>query len=212
MSNNLEKMYRDHHSSSREIGFSILKKERGDILMKAVGESKRVLDIGCRDGALTKFFVNNNNVLGVDIDEHALQIARESLGIEVIAVDLNGDWGELRGDKFDVAVAGEVLEHLYFPDRIIEKVAKHLNSSGIFVGSVPNAFSLKNRIRFLFGIKKHTPLSDPTHINQFHIKELRDLLQSHFTHVELMGLGRYKFLANILPGMFAFDIFFICRK
>ncbi len=113
---------------------------------------------------------------------------------------------------FDVVVAGEVLEHLYFPVNIVEKIAKHVRSGGVFLGSVPNAFSLINRFRYLAGQKKYTPLADPTHITQFHIEELRTILEAHFEHVDIQGLSRFPHLAAWLPGLFGFDLFFIAHK
>jgi len=212
MNNSLSKLYKDHHSSSREIDFSIMKTERGELIARFVGTNKKVLDIGCRDGALTKYFINDNTILGVDVDEIALSRAKNNLGIETMLMDLNGDWNELGDRKFNAIVAGEVLEHLYYPENIIRNVEARLLPGGVFVGSVPNAFSLKNRFRFLFALKKHTPLSDPTHINHFHINELRGIFEKHFDTVDIIGLGRYKTLAKIFPGLFAFDLFFICRK
>ncbi|MEK7147961.1 MAG: class I SAM-dependent methyltransferase, partial [Patescibacteria group bacterium] len=181
--NSQSDIYKYHHSTNRERGFSILKDERGRLLEDLIGEGKAVLDIGCRDGALTKYFVPGNTVLGVDIDDVALAEAAK-LGIETKKVDLNGDWSELSGRKFDVVVAGEVLEHLYYPDQVSKKAAMLLNPGGLFVGSVPNAFSLKNRLRYLMGTKRYTPLSDPTHINHFHADELKKLLQKSFSKVE----------------------------
>ncbi|MDO8424093.1 MAG: class I SAM-dependent methyltransferase [bacterium] len=208
MNDNLGNIYSHHHETSRERGFSILKDERGALIKNLIGRDKLVLDIGCRDGALTRYFTDGNQVLGIDIDSNALKEA-EKLGIKTMSLDLNGEWPELEGGKFDVVVAGEVLEHLYYPDKVAAKVVKHLVPGGMFVGSVPNAFSLKNRLRYLLGRKAYTPLSDPTHINQFHIDELRSILERHFACVEIMGLGRYQRLAKTFPGLFGFDLFFV---
>ncbi|MEK7227472.1 MAG: class I SAM-dependent methyltransferase [Patescibacteria group bacterium] len=201
-------IYRHHHSHHREAGFSVLKDDRGKLLRNLIGEGKTILDIGCRDGALTKFFLKGNTVLGVDIDDIALDLASK-LGIETMKLDLNGNWSELKGRKFDVVVAGEVLEHLYYPDQVLEKMKSLLNLGGMLMGSVPNAFSLKNRLRYLLGTKRHTPLSDPTHINQFSEIELQAILRRYFKEVEIRGLGRYQTLAKLSPNLFAFDLFFM---
>jgi 2-polyprenyl-3-methyl-5-hydroxy-6-metoxy-1,4-benzoquinol methylase len=211
MTESISKIYETHHKTRRQAGFSILKDERGNLIKDIVGSGKKVLDVGCRDGALTHYFCVGNDVLGVDIDTVALEKARE-LGIRVQVLDLNGPWRELGEEKFDVVVAGEVLEHLYNPQEIIEKVSGRLVDGGIFVGSVPNAFSLINRLRYLFGHKKNTPLSDPTHINQFHAHELEQLLRRHFRSVRIKGLSRFPTLSNLSPNLFGFDLFFICHK
>jgi 2-polyprenyl-3-methyl-5-hydroxy-6-metoxy-1,4-benzoquinol methylase len=205
-------LYEEHHSTRRSPGFSILKEERGALFAELLGSGKRVLDLGCRDGALTRYFMEGNSVLGVDVDAQALTRAHEQLGIEVRELDAHGDWHELNEDQFDAAVAGEVLEHLFYPDRVAAHVARHLKPGGMFIGSVPNAFSLKNRLRYLSGTKKNTPLEDPTHINQFSAAELEATLKKHFSAVEVTGLGTYPRLARAWPGMLAFDLVFIAKR
>ncbi len=211
MSDSLKNIYTTHHTKNRPENFSILEVERGELLRSVVGTGKKVLDIGCRNGVLTKHFSVGNQVLGVDIDEGALAKAQTLLGIETLYMDLNGDWMELGDKKFDVVVAGEVLEHLYFPEKIVAQVKKCLKDGGLLIGSVPNAFSLKHRLRYLAGSKRYTPLSDPTHINQFGFDELQAIFLKHFSSVEIKGLGRYKILSKLFPSFFAFDFFFICK-
>ncbi len=205
-------MYEEHHATARNAGFSIMKSDRGNFFSQVIGSGKRVLDLGCRDGALTSFFSKDNKVLGVDIDELSLTKAREALGIETMAFDIQSDWAALSGRMFDAVVAGEFLEHVYYPDKVSQKVSMILTSEGIFVGSVPNAFSLKNRIKYLFAIKKYTPLSDPTHINQFSTGELKRMLQKFFVEVKIVGMGRLGFLARWCPELFAFDLCFVAQK
>jgi len=212
MNNSLQKIYEDHHKERRGDSFVLLESERAKFLQENIGSEKKILDIGCRDGALTKHFNEGNNVTGYDIDMNALQRAHDSLGIEIEQIDLNNDWHTDIKNTFDVVVAGEVLEHVYYPNEVIRKSAAALKEGGIFIGSVPNAFSLKNRLRILSGTKKHTPLSDPTHINHFHTDELKAILEKEFSSVKMSGLGTYKKLIKLHHGFFAYDIVFVCKK
>lgn len=212
MSDSLRKMYETHHGTARKAGFSILKSDRGLFFADVIGKNKNVLDLGCRDGALTSFFTEGNKVTGVDIDKISLEKANKDLGIETLSFDIQSDWNELRGRKFDAVVAGEFLEHVFYPDRISLKVHNVLNKGGIFVGSVPNAFSLKNRIKYLFANKKYTPLSDPTHINHFSSNELKKMLEQYFSKVEIVGMGRLGICAKMFPQWFAFDLCFKAFK
>jgi len=202
-----QELYEKHHADNRGEGFSILKDERGAHFSHLIGKGKRVLDIGCRDGALTAAFLEGNTVLGTDIDTQALARAQKR-GITTRAMDLMGDWHEIEGERFDVIVAGELLEHLFYPGTIMDKAKTHLASGGRFIGSVPNAFSLKNRLRYLSGTRKNTPLADPTHINQFSAAELEFMLRERFGSVSVSGLGRYPKLAAFSPNWFAFDLVF----
>jgi len=207
----LEQIYQNHHRKSRKEFFAILADERGDFLKKNIGSGKKVLDIGCRDGALTSYYSKGNTVLGLDIDSEALGKASKTLQIETKKVDLNGEWG-VPQNHFDIVVAAEVVEHLYFPSQVLRKAYDSLKPGGLILGSVPNAFSLKNRIKYLFGIKKGTPLSDPTHINQFSRKEFLDLLRKDFKEATIEPLGRFAFFDRFFPGLFSFDLLFRAKK
>ncbi len=207
----LEKIYRGHHEKSRSPFFAILGEERGRFLKENIGTGKNVLDIGCRDGALTSFYCKGNTVIGLDIDSEALTKAKNLLKIEIRQADLNGEWGVNAG-SYDVVVAAEVIEHLYFPERVLAKIHEALKPGGILLGSVPNAYSLKNRLKFLFGMKAGTPLADPTHINQFSRKEFLKLLKTHFAEAEIIPAGRFASLDKFWPGMFSFGLLFKAKK
>jgi len=212
MNNPLQTIYEEHHAKNRGENFSLLEKERGEIFSLMIGEGKKVLDIGCRDGALTKYIVKGNHVVGVDIDAISLARARENFDMETRIVDLNGSWDEIAGEFFDAIVAGEILEHLYYPEKVILRIVRHLKPKGVFMGSVPNAFSLKHRLRYLLGRKRFTPLEDLTHINHFSFQELRAILSRQFYDVKIIGLGRFSFLSKMLPSLIAFDFIFVAKS
>lgn len=211
---NIRDIYVEHHHSNRSPGFTLFGNERGRIFADWIGHGKQVLDLGCRDGALTKFYTEGNQVVGMDIDTDALDKARKDLGIATCSFDLNGTW-DIPFDSFDVVIASELIEHLYFPDKVIGKISYVLKKDGMFIGSVPNAFNLKNRVRLLLGRKKGTSLSDPTHINHFSYSELRLLLQKYFYHVEVVGfVGRdgMELLGKVFPGLLSFQLIFRCSQ
>jgi 2-polyprenyl-3-methyl-5-hydroxy-6-metoxy-1,4-benzoquinol methylase len=211
MNASLEHIYETHHATRRGEGFVLLDDVRGAFLKEAVGTGKHVLDIGCRDGALTKSFAEGNTVLGIDIDTKALARAHESLGIETRHIDLNGEW-PFEDRSFDAVVVAEILEHLYYPGVVINRISRVLVPGGIFAGTVPNAFSLVNRFRYLLKRKKGTPLEDPTHINHFTVREMQNLLEQRFTDVKVVGFGRLGWLARTFPQTFAFGLFWNAKK
>lgn len=212
MNASLEDIYGTHHAKRRGEGFVLAGESRGAFLSSAVGTGKRVLDIGCRDGALTTFFAPGNQVLGMDIDRQALERAHTLLGIDTEQADLNGPW-PFPDDSFDAIVAAEVLEHLYYPEVVMRKAARALTPAGVFAGSVPNAFSLINRLRYLVKRKKGTPMEDPTHINHFTERELRtSLAEAGFEDIRIVGYGRLGALARYLPQTFAFGLLFSARN
>jgi len=205
----LEQVYKIYHKSRGE-GFAILQQERGDFLRKHIGQNKQILDIGCRDGQLTSTYLEGNTVTGVDIDAAALARAAERFGITTIHADLNDEWS-FTNTTYDVVVTCEFLEHIYFPEQVMQKAKQLLKPDGIFIGTVPHAFSLQSRVKLLFGNKSGTPLQDPTHINHFTYREFRDMLERNFSDVHIEGLTpkRYSLFARFFPYLFAHDLMFV---
>jgi len=83
-----------------------------------------------------------------------------------------------------------------------------LRPGGAFLGSVPNTYRLKSRLRFLLG-RPPEFADDPTHLHMFSGADVRELL-SGFEELELRYVaGR---LTPLWPRLFANDIVFRARK
>ena len=201
----LSKRYAEHNRLERGAGFVFAGPERSELFRRYVGgPGQRVLDLGCRDGALSRVYVEGNSIVGVDADRDALAEA-EKLGIETRWADLDEPL-PFEEASFDVVVAGELLEHLRDPHRVVAEVRRVLRPGGTFVASVPNAYRLKNRLRFLLGRK---PEDDPTHLQMFSADEVRSLLAG-FDEPRLHFIaGR---LVPVHARLFANDIVFTGRK
>ena len=105
-------------------------------------------------------------------------------------------------ESFDAVVAGELLEHLQLPEALVAEARRVLRPGGALVGSVPNAFRLQSRLRFLRG---RPPEDDPTHLHLFSPTAVRELL-SGFEDVTLAYVGgRYR---RLHPRLLARDLVF----
>ncbi len=184
LKNELESVYRKHHERGKRYGYLYCHGSRGEYLKQWIGQGKRVLDLGCRDGMLTAFYVEGNQVIGADIDRKALHLVEQKLSIETCWVDLNSEW-PFPPESFDVIVACEIVEHLFFIDAFFDRVKKTLKPGGLFIGSVPNAFRMRNRWKFLFG---HEYETDPTHVRQFSFHRLKKTLEVNFCDVNIIPL------------------------
>lgn len=180
----LEEVYRGHHERGKRYGYLYCHGARIPHLRRWIGEGKRVLDLGCRDGMLTAGFAPGNEVVGVDIDRKALALAEQRLGIQTRWADLNEEW-LWEKESFDVIVACEIAEHLFLLESFLDKVKATLRPGGMFLGSVPNAFRMRNRMKFLFG-KEYE--NDPTHVRQFSYDKLMRVLGKRFAEVEIVPL------------------------
>ncbi len=201
----LDETYREHHETRRSPGFVFGGAERASVFREWVGgPGRRVLDIGCRYGALTRAYAEGNDVVGMDVDREALAEAAK-LGIETLWADATEPL-PLPDASFDVVVVGELLEHLPLPDRTVAEAHRVLRPGGFLVGSVPNAYRLQNRLLFLVG---RPPEKDPTHLRMFSPPLLRRLL-SGFEPPELRFVsGR---LVPVHARLFAQIMAFRARK
>src|SRR6266566_6870216 len=121
----LSERYAEHNRVERGAGFVFAGPERVELFRRYVGgPGRRVLDVGCRYGALTGTYAEGNEVVGVDVDREALQEAAK-LGIETRWADVEQPL-PFEDESFDVVVAGELIEHLRDPERVLAEVARVL--------------------------------------------------------------------------------------
>lgn len=103
-----------------------------------VPDKAKVLDVGCNDGAMMKLLQDGKgcDVIGVDISETALKLAREK-GLNVF----NADAEKLPFDDgtFDVVILREVLVHIHEPIKALKEIRRVLKSDGFLLGSSPHA-------------------------------------------------------------------------
>jgi 2-polyprenyl-3-methyl-5-hydroxy-6-metoxy-1,4-benzoquinol methylase len=197
--------YAAHNREERGRGFVYARPERTALFRRYVGgPGRRVLDLGCRDGALSRAYLDGNDVVGLDVDREALARAQQ-LGLKTEWADLDEPLA-FPDESFDVVVAGELLEHIRSPPSLIDEARRVLRPGGTLVGSTPNGFRLKNRLRFAAG--RH-PEPDPTHLHLFRTDDLRELLQG-FEQMELhLVAGRF---VPLNARLFANVIVFSGRK
>jgi SAM-dependent methyltransferase len=197
--------YGEHHRTGRSTEFVFAEPERRALFSRYVGgPGRRVLDVGCRYGALARSYLEGNEVVGVDVDREALAEAAK-LGIETHWADADAALPFPDG-SFDVVVAGELLEHIRDPAGLVGEAARVLRPGGRLVASVPNGFRLKHRLRFLAG---REPEEDPTHLHLFSERAIRRLLAGweeprlHFVASRFLRLS---------PRLFANTIVFTALK
>lgn len=202
----LADLYSKHHLDGNRRNQSVSEEKRSQLFKKWMGKNKKVLDMGCRDGILTRHFIEQNEVTGLDIDKLALEDCKKNLNIETIWADFSLQI-PLPTSSFDVVVAGEVIEHLPYPEIIISEVSRILKPGGLFIGSVPNSYHLKNRLRVLKG---RLIDYDQTHLRAYNVMLLRQYLEKKFVIEELTSCrGKSAFLSIALFGR---DLVWKCRK
>jgi SAM-dependent methyltransferase len=202
---NLSELYERHHANARNHGAFVFVPERIPFFKRALGApGKRILDLGCRSGAVAQHFVEGNEVVGLDVDRNALEDA-EKLGIETVVADVEATL-PFHDQSFDAVIAGELLEHVRFPENVVADALRLLRPGGIFVGSVPNMFNLHNRLAFLRGQR---PDPDPTHLHMLSPESVSTLLEPFDdVHMEFFG-GRF---IRLHRRLLSWDIAFRARR
>ena len=204
MTDELSARYEEHHRERRAEGEFVFVPERIPLFQAAIGRGKRVLDLGCRSGALSRHFLDGNEVVGLDVDRAALAKA-EALGIQPVQANVEEPL-PFEDASFDGVVAGELFEHLQFPDALVQEIRRVLRPGGVIVGSVPNAYRLQGRLRFVLG---RAPEDDQTHLHMFSSADVRVLL-AEFEDVRLSFVGgRYR---RLHARLLARDLVFSGRR
>ncbi len=159
----------------------------------------RILDIGSGNGSLSHFIaMNGYEVVGIEESESGVKFASHSFpNCRFMQGSIyNPPDTELEG-KFDVVIATEVIEHLFFPKQLVKNAKKFLKPQGRLILTTPYHGYLKNLLLAVSGqMDKHfTTLWDGGHIKFFSRATMEVLLKSeNYTDINFKFAGRYPYL------------------
>ena len=163
------------------------------IALKLIGQGKTVLELGAASGHVTKALKElGNSVTAVERDgRFTEQLARYA--DDVVITDL--DWLDLRerlaDKKFDVVLAGDVLEHCPRPELVLLQLHDLLNPDGYVVISLPNVAHGDVRLSLLAGHFDYqsTGLLDRTHLRFFTRSSINTfLVDNNFELAEILSV------------------------
>jgi 2-polyprenyl-3-methyl-5-hydroxy-6-metoxy-1,4-benzoquinol methylase len=152
-----------------------------------------ILEIGGGDFDTLKYLVNHYNAEGVGVDLRVPNAIANITFYQGNLDDLNF-FSQLEGYKFDIVIAGDVLEHTLDPLAICQKIHGLLSTDGHFVISIPNIRNIKALYQiFVKGSfpKLDSGLFDRTHRSWFTYKDIVDMIEkSKFSVLKYKPLGR----------------------
>lgn len=182
------------------------------IALRLVGRDRRVLEIGCWAGHVTRHLAAAGNVVvGVELDAAAADEARQfAERVHVVDLDVT-PLSSIEHESFDVILLGDVLEHFRDPTAVLRDLVRLLESDGRLVISVPNVAHVDVRLHLLEGRWEYQPdgLLDRTHLRWFTRAGLRALLDDvGFVATELdpVRQGRGASLLPIGEGLHGADV------
>ncbi len=120
-----------------------------------------LLDLGCGNGGITAFLREKTKLsdfYGVEISAEGVSLAREK-GIKAFEVDIGTSKLPFENSFFDVVFCGEVIEHLFNTDFILDETHRVLKPNGLLVLTTPNLGAWYNRFALLFGFQPSISVS-----------------------------------------------------
>ncbi len=109
----------------------------------------RILDVGCGNGYQLSTLTGKHEVHGLDISEANIVLAAGN-GIKAVLHDVESAF-PYPDASFDVVVCSEILEHVFFPEKVVDACFRVLKPSGTFIVTVPNLYCFRNRLSLLIG-------------------------------------------------------------
>ncbi len=160
--------------------YPFVKKQLDILHIPKYVDNGNVLDIGCSFGNhLYRLKEYGWNVYGTEINEKAVDFAKDELDITTIKKDFFENT-EFEDSFFDVVNMSMVLEHVYDPKHVLQKVNKVLKDDALLILSVPDisGFEAKVYKKYLYG------LHVPQHLQHFTPKTITKVLEDNGFKVE----------------------------
>lgn len=154
------------------------------------GAGKKLLDIGCREGAQSKYFKSlGYEVVSIDI---------EKVYENALVVDCNKQL-PFQNEEFDVIWSSEVIEHLVDPVFSLKEARRILKPGGRLVYTTPNSFPFYFCILAMLGLTPQV-IQRKDHIHFFDLSTMKRL----FPRAKLYGFLPFTFLRPRIESLIGF--------
>jgi 2-polyprenyl-3-methyl-5-hydroxy-6-metoxy-1,4-benzoquinol methylase len=186
-----------------------------------------VLDVGCGNGVIARSLGREGfNVYGIDISHKAIEKARSLTDLPNVCFDvISAEELIADGHRYHAVICSEVLEHLNYPEKLLNILYQSLTENGILIVTVPNGMGPREvlitkpvialqkkdnwlwrcilRTKSLLGYKGTTVQSDAddlTHVQFFSKHSLENLARN--THFKIVCFGKTNFIDDVFPFSF----------
>jgi len=202
-------------SIRKKIGYA----NRKFTIIQPYVQGKEVLDIGVVQhdiGATEKetwlhglLAKHAKSIVGIDIDKERVEYLKKR-GFDILLRDAqNFDLGR----KFDVIVAGDIIEHLVNFEGFLKSIKKHMRKDGLLIITTPNVFFYR---RFLQTLFRGRPILNPEHTCWFDEETIRQLVSRYGLEVKKIvysaNEGWFRFIPLPKKLKYTTMMFFIQKK
>lgn len=166
----------------------------------------KILDIAIGDGVyermLPKELLDQCEIYAIDISKTQLNRVKDIIK-EGKIVDLNSEQLPYKDNTFDIVIVSELLEHVFYPDKVLIEAIRVLKKDGRFLLTYPNSGALQLRLSLFF--TGGSPLlnypGNKEHIRYFRRKDIIEMIGKAKV-VEYRGLGSLLFAKWNFPFRF----------
>jgi 2-polyprenyl-3-methyl-5-hydroxy-6-metoxy-1,4-benzoquinol methylase len=188
------------------------RRRRPEMLRFVPATAKRVLEVGCAQGAFAAMVKERTRaeVWGIEFNPQAAARARAVID-RVLVGDADEQIAELPGSYFDAIVCNDVLEHLVNPCATLTHLRRKLKPDGVVVASIPNIRYAPALSKVVF--RKDFPQDDEgvfdrTHLRFFTRKSIVRLFETAgFTMQRIKGINAYYGPLSLLLTVLSFGYF-----
>ena len=123
-------------------------KKEFKIISDLIEKNSRVLDVGCGDGELMSFILNNisDDIRGIEISKSNLQKCI-SKGLTVIEGDAEKDLFQFPNSSFDYVILSQTLQAFLNPEKVLDELLRVGKKA---IVTIPNFGHWKVRLNLLF--------------------------------------------------------------
>ena len=170
-----------------------LRFEKAAALFKSI-KASNLLDIGCGCGTVS---ARIRDVLGIDIVEGVdlLDGLEVPEWLRVVRIDLDKENLPYPDGSFEAIYCGELIEHVYDPDHLLDEIYRVLAPTGLCVLTTPNLASWPNRLILTLGFQ---PFSTSASLRHEQIGKFKLVgVQGHRGHIRVFTLRALKELLTL---------------
>lgn len=196
---------------------------RSDIISLVPKGVRRVLDVGCSDGALGKQLKSSGmEVVGVELNAEACRKAGNVLD-KVFSANVENFSLPFPAGYFDCILFADILEHLHNPGDVLKKYGFYLNNNGVVISSIPNIRYYKAVIRLLRGSWDYMDggILDKSHLRFFTLINIKEMFQEAGYKIEriernIVSARGFRiwnfFMFNKLKDFLTYQYYIVAKK
>jgi 2-polyprenyl-3-methyl-5-hydroxy-6-metoxy-1,4-benzoquinol methylase len=174
--------------------------------------SRRVLELGCAEGAFANMVKKRTGAEVWGIEANARAAARAAATLDRVLVgDADARTAELPHAYFDAVICNDVLEHLIDPTATLVQLRRTLKPGGVVVASIPNIRYLPALRRLVFEAdfpQEDEGIFDRTHLHFFTRKSIVRLFETAgFTVQHIEGINARRRLLGLILAVLSFGFF-----